>query len=353
MPIAFPPPAFVPNHVPAVATTEPVPAGGLAALHELIKDFHVNVITANNTRGLDQMHLKPNVGGALEAACAFWSAPEVVVMVGFKVPIAQEGGSYSGTQETDGPLGAAMIALACLESRRPVSVVCDHHTQALVEACLTELSGPTAVFDVTFFSFEPGNAARVALRCRQIATILTGGGRMPLIIPIETAGRTADGIARSMRGIDITAFNPNFDQLAAELLQVKCPMLAIGDGGNELGMGAVTGVPPATNGLPMQADFAAHFVVKATVSNWGGYFLYATDKLLRGQGDQMPRVDQHDRAIGEMLRLGAVDGFTLSSDPTFISAEGRPTAVDGLPLSTHSEVWSKCLDFAQSPIQRH
>jgi len=250
-------------------------------------------------------------------------------------------------------LGAAMIALACLESRRPVSVVCDHHTQALVEACLTELSGPTAVFDVTFFSFEPGNAARVALRCRQIATILTGGGRMPLIIPIETAGRTADGIARSMRGIDITAFNPNFDQLAAELLQVKCPMLAIGDGGNELGMGAVTGVPPATNGLPMQADFAAHFVVKATVSNWGGYFLYATDKLLRGQGDQMPRVDQHDRAIGEMLRLGAVDGFTLSSDPTFISAEGRPTAVDGLPLSTHSEVWSKCLDFAQSPIQRH
>ena len=317
------------------------------ALHADIAGLYRWSISANSTRKLDQMQLKSNVGDELLAAYALAEAEEVAVMVGFKVPVPDGQGGHYGVQETDGPLGAAAIALASLQTKKPISVICDRHTRTLVTACLKELGGDGAASAVRFHVYESGPATHVAQRRQEIADSLTQGGRQPLLVAIETTGRTEQGVSRSMRGIDITSFNSDFDGLARQLGARGLKLLAIGDGGNELGMGAVTGVPLATNGLPMQAQVEADYVVKATVSNWGGYFLYAVLKSISGQTHDIPTPEQHDNAVGAMLKLGAVDGFTLRSDPAYVNDAGRPTAVDGLSLAVNRKIWEDCVAFVR------
>jgi glutamate racemase len=324
------------------------------------KEFNqlYELILGDNGRGIRDMLLKEGVEDPLSAVYQLGAANRVALLTGFKVPVPngsranpENPRDFHGIQETDGPLGVAVLALACLRTKKPVSVICDRETQLLVEACLRELDGQRAVDAVQFLTYEALGPEEATAAANGIAATLMESGT-DLLIPIETAGRTVEGVARSMAGIDISGYNPDYDTLICTL-SPQMKVIAIGDGGNEAGFGGtVTGVPPAANGKEMQAVTGAHYSVRARVSNWGALILaFGLARLAAVPKHEMPTVEQHNAAIRAMLRAGAVDGCTKNTDEGFDNGKYR-TGVDGMTVEVNGELYQRCVNtFSETPIE--
>jgi glutamate racemase len=234
-------------------------------------------------------------------------------------------------------LGVAFMVLGCLQTNKPVSVICDKETQPLVEACLRKLADENKVRSVRFLIYEAkgGDARRAA---EGIASALSESST-DLLIPIEVAGRNLEGVVRNREGIDITNMNPDYDTLV-QTLATQMNVIAIGNCGNEVGFGgSVETLPTAANGKDIQAVMAADYVVPAAVSNWGGYLMYVGLMRLAGKTkDDMPSVERHDDAIKAMFAAGAVDGNTRNRDLTFVDGNRR-TGVDGMSIEANGRVY--------------
>ncbi len=100
-------------------------------------------------------------------------------------------------------------------------------------------------------------------------------------LSIERCGRSADGAPRNMRGEDISAFTTPLDEL---FLAGPWQRIAIGDGGNEIGMGSLPasliGAHVAHGETIACATPADHLIV-AGVSNWGAYALIGALAVIR------------------------------------------------------------------------
>ena len=133
-----------------------------------------------------------------------------------------------------------------------------------------------------------------------------------------------------MRGEDIGAYCAPLDRVFAA---GPWRTIAIGDGGNEIGMGSLPGALIAKD-VPLGASIAcvtpADHLIVAGVSHWGAYGLIAglaiarsdwRDKLLPALD---PMIDQNIMEV--LVREGpAVDGVTLR----------RTLTIDGLDLTEH------------------
>jgi hypothetical protein len=149
-------------------------------------------------------------------------------------------------------------------------------------------------------------------------------------ISIERCGRSADGAPRNMRGEDISAFTTPLDDL---FLAGPWRRIAIGDGGNEIGMGSV----PASligefvaHGEKIACATPADHLIVVGVSNWGAYALIGALAVLRAdwRGALLDCLDAaRDEAIlRAMVDQGpAVDGVTRQ----------RTLTVDSLPMGVH------------------
>jgi len=213
----------------------------------------------------------------------------------------------AGTFETDGPAGA--LALYRLAQRLG--------------------STPTIISDLAVV-----RALRDTCDCHTIAGDIESDAQElfaasppQLVMSIERPGASADGRYYNMAGEDISSACT-----AAEpyLALANCPTIAIGDGGNEVGMGnAVT----ALSSLNIQpAVSTVDELIVADVSNWAAYALCAlTDWLSGHTPDSTTRFHVDLEAL---VARGAVDGVTR-----------EPTATeDGFPLSDTTALIS---DIAQ------
>jgi hypothetical protein len=151
-------------------------------------------------------------------------------------------------------------------------------------------------------------------------------------IAVERCGRCADGTVRDMRGGDISRYTADLD---TPFSAGPWDTIAIGDGGNEIGMGNIPRHIIAEyidNGATIACVTPARHLISAGVSNWGAYALIAALALLRDDWrDAMLDCLQpsiHNAALHAMVTLGpAVDGVS-----------GRQTmSVDSLPLERHVE----------------
>jgi hypothetical protein len=195
------------------------------------------------------------LAGAVDALAQ--TAGPVGIITGFYVP-----GADPPAAETDGPVAAALLAHGLRRIGIASRVCTDAPCAAACAAALTAAGLHDTALDVVSLH---GSLAEMTQTWR------TAG--VAVALAIERCGRTADGTARNMRGRDVGAWTTLLDDL---FLAGPWRTLAVGDGGNEIGMGAL---PPGLIGEHVAhgdaiacVTPAAHLVL-AGVSHWGAYAL--------------------------------------------------------------------------------
>jgi D-glutamate cyclase len=271
-------------------------------------------------------------GGLWSAASALAVAKPVHVgiLTGFFVPRGEPPAA-----ETDGPAGAALLALAMSRIGVPCRLLTDTACRAACEAALLGcgLAGIPIDAVTSDASLEP---------------VIAGwrGHGIDWLIAIERCGLNADGRPRNMRGEDVGACTAPLDRV---FTAGPWRTIAIGDGGNEVGMGAL---PPGliASEVPFGATIAcvtpADHLIMAGVSHWGVYGLLAGLAVCEPAwretmlGCLDPAIDQ--RILETLVERGpAVDGVTLR----------RTATIDGIDLAAHQAVLERVKGLARGEIE--
>jgi hypothetical protein len=202
------------------------------------------------------------------------------VIIGTGFPVA-------GTFETDGPVGAMALyrALQTLGAHpliacgAPLSRALASHYRVLELQARDQASARTE--------------AREHLRALQPEAV----------VAIERPGLAGDGRYYNMHGEDISSACHYFDPYISE---ASCPTIAIGDGGNEIGMGNIA---DRLRGVDVEVSITrCDELLVADVSNWGAYGLIALLALWSGR-DLLQAVSPL-RLLRHVSAQGSVDGVT-------------------------------------------
>ncbi len=149
------------------------------------------------------------------------------------------------------------------------------------------------------------------------------------VVSIERPGFAADGRYYNMRGEDISDRAAIFDPF---LDQASCPTIAIGDGGNEIGMGNIADTI-ATLDIAGSVTRCDELLV-ADVSNWGAYGLIALLAVWE-QKDLLAAVSPV--GILDYLSVrGSVDGVTRENTVKLVCLQGHE-AILTAGAQRHSE----------------
>ena len=230
----------------------------------------------------------------------------VVLTTGF--PVGPE-----ATPETDGPLGTAVLAETLAALGADPWIVVDERTRPVLDALLAVLDGSSQLRTL------PAASDGTALLEPEPAAVLA----------VETPGRTADGSYRNMTGEDISTQVSPRDALFEQAAEAGILTVGIGDGGNEIGMGAISGAVAdhITHGETISCVTSVDELVVAGVSNWGAYGLVCGLSLATGQ-QLLHTGETERRLLAAAVEAGAIDGVT-----------GEPTeSVDGIPAAVHAHV---------------
>ena len=215
------------------------------------------------------------------------------ILIGTGFPVA-------GTFETDGPVGAIALygALETLGAR-PLIACGTPLAQALApDYRVLELSAPDL------------EAAHEEAR-RHLAALRPGA-----VIAIEHPGITGDGRYYNMHGEDITDDCHYFDPYVT---LAACPTIAIGDGGNEIGMGNIADAAGSID-IKFSVTRCDELLV-ADVSNWGAYGLIA--QLASWSGRDLLSAVSPPELLEYLCARGGVDGVTAENTPTEDGLQAR------------------------------
>jgi len=281
-----------------------------------------NIIRKNLAqRGMDGIRLE---GELEEAAESLFSGETVFIITGFVIKDVLRG-------ETDGPLGAVSLAGALEKLGRKVVLLTDRYSGEFLYSC-RRLAGLS--YDVEIVPNLGGEA---------FFQRLLENYRPTHVVAVERPGRASDGRCYSMRGEDISDIVPNTDLLFEAAGSRGITTIAVGDGGNEVGMGKIRHYITKFiyKGRQICAAVAADFLIIAGVSNWGGHALSAALSIMVG------RMLLHDgetekKLLGGIVEAGAVDGCTKKSEMT----------VDGLSLEKNLEVLERLRNTVRVSIHK-
>ena len=266
---------------------------------EIRKTLIEDIILSHGTRGMDRIRGAVPAGYCGRAAnLILYNKGRVLIGTGFPV-----GGSF----ETDGPIGA--IALYRVLERlgyEPIFGCAPPISQVL--------AGDFRTLEIPILSWE----ATVPVVKSALADI-----EPSVIVSIERPGVASDGRYYNMRGKDISDFLAKFD-LFFDLCDG--PTIAIGDGGNEIGMGNIIS---ELSQLPIQPSVTrCDELVIATVSNWGVYGIIAA--MSRELRRDLFSLFEPVEIVRYLVDRGAVDGKTGVAECT---EDGFPLAI-GLTIIT-------------------
>ncbi len=235
-------------------------------------------------------------------------------------------------QETDGPLGAASITKALMHLRAKPVVVIERESFGIMRAALSSLGLREArnidelgenSYILMSFPYEISEAEEEAER-------LVSEYNPSIFLSIEKAGMASNGRYHTMRGYDITDFHMKVEALLERAKKNGALTVAIGDGGNEVGMGNIreTVERSVPNGEKIAAVSRVDRLICAAVSNWGGYGLSAALSMIGGVKEALHTPEQEELMLRNILEAGAVDGITGK----------REESVDNIPMKVHSSI---------------
>ncbi|WP_425065510.1 glutamate cyclase domain-containing protein [Reyranella sp.] len=262
-----------------------------------------------------QALIDANLGGLADAAASLAMATRVGLITGFFVPRGDV-----AAPETDGPVGTALLAAALAACGVPARIAVDTPSVEAVRAAV-RATGEAVIVDEIVLG-DDGAIDALAEVWRQ--------ENLSHVVAIERCGRSADGKPRNMRGVDVSPWTLPLDSLFEGGDWTK---VAVGDGGNEVGMGKLPAgliARHVPNGAEIACVTSCDHLVVAGVSNWGAYGLMAALAVLRP--DWRPTIAkfltaERDFFVTDTIvrEAGAVDGVTAQ----------RVATVDGFGPEIH------------------
>jgi hypothetical protein len=208
---------------------------------------------------------------------------DVAILTGFYVPRATPPAA-----ETDGPIGAVQLAAAIRALGGRACLVTDALCAPVVQAAI--------------------DAAAVD------AEIAEPSDETTHFIAVERVGPSwGDGPPRNMRGEDVSEWTEPLDRMYSKGSWTK---IAIGDGGNEVGMGSlphdvVSSV--VVKGDLIHCPVACDVLIVAGTSNWGAAGLVGALAIARPGHAELRALldpDWSDSILDAIVReAGAVDGL--------------------------------------------
>ncbi len=268
-----------------------------------------DIILAHDRRGISQLrkHMEPDFcddAAAYLLECVDPGPSTVIIATGFYILSA-------GAPETDGPLGAVVIGDALNALGHDVVHVTDRYAAPL----MSRLRGDAC----RVVDFPIAGESESKAFAREVLEEVAPAA----VVSIERCGLTDDGHYRNMHGDDISDYNARVDHLFTNHDRT----VAIGDGGNEIGMGNlarhVTEVPSLVK-FPCVTEVSR--LVIASVSNWGGYGLVASMSKLAGR-DLLPTIEEEQDLLRSAVAAGCVDGMSGKVEPK----------VDGFTMEENSD----------------
>lgn len=245
------------------------------ALSRSIED----ILVARNLRGMKTVQPHLEAGYCMRAARVLQqSRGNILIGTGF--PVVK-------TFETDGPVGAIAMYEVFEKLGATPTIVCG---RPLSQA----LAAQYRVHEIRVGDHDQReHEAQDALERFQPEAIIS----------IERPGQAADGGYYNMRGENISEHTACFDTF---MNLSECPTIAIGDGGNEIGMGKVAGALQDLDIVP--STTSCDELIIADVSNWGAYGIISFLSVWN-QRDLLAEIIPL-YILRYISELGSVDGVT-------------------------------------------
>lgn len=256
---------------------------------------------------------------ALRLSEAVRSGDTVLLLTGAGAPPELPAG------ETDGPLGVAVLARALHVGlgARPF-VISEERNLGPLRAVLQERGAACTLLPFPCGREEAGY--RLVEELRPAA-----------VISVEKLGPNPQGVIHDMRGRNVSASHASVRGLFDGARERGILTAAVGDRGNEVGFGLLTGpeVRPRLRTRRCRCrcrgtigcDIRADVLVVSSISNWGAYGVVACLQAIVGR--RLLHTPQEEAAmLDTVVRAGARDGVTHA--PTL--------TVDGADLAAQQAV---------------
>jgi len=238
--------------------------------------------------------------------------------------------------ENDGPAGAAAVIRALALTKRVHCVLIAEETLLPgMKAILTSAGLSVLPYELAQIAAKDGSLAIASLQpfttsdadAKTQARELLDRYKPALFFSTERVGRARDGVYYSMRAIDYGMGRARIDLLFEEAQGRGIRTVAVGDGGNEIGMGAITQAVSqhVKFGETIAAVTPCDVLVTAACSNWGCNAIVAAMAARRGDARLV-----HTPEMERQLLNRGVDIGLINSVQNVVDAN-----VDGLPLETH------------------
>ncbi|WP_171229315.1 glutamate cyclase domain-containing protein [Ruegeria sp. HKCCA4008] len=246
--------------------------------------------------------------------------------------------------ENDGPSGAAALIRALWLARKATCVLVIEETLIPPMAATLQASGVAIVdLETTRKASTDGSMACATLLPYPVtdaegavaAAKMLNQLKPDIMVSTERVGRNENGIYYNMRGRDYGLGRARIDMLFDAAMARGIPTLAVGDGGNEIGMGLVADIVKIAVPFAAPGDCAcgggigatsgADILMTAAVSNWGCTAICAAMAMRTGDARLIHTPAMEARLLKVMTANGLINSADGIIDPH----------VDGIKDTTH------------------
>lgn len=272
--------------------------------------------------------------------------------------------------ETDGLIGSMLLcrALAVAFDAKPVIICPEECIEAVknISSCIGMTIAESAdalmktaySMSVCCFTKDKNLAPKQADEIIQKFT-------PSAVISIECPGANEKGIYHNAKGIDVTELEAGQDVLFEKLKAMGILNIAIGDLGNEIGMGSIaetlheyipyagTGRCSCSCGGGIAVNTKADNLITATVSDWGCYAMIAALAYLKNNVEIMHTAElekevlccagKYDIIDMSGQTIPAIDGFGLEIILPIVSLM-RELLISSLKLKESCATWFEKVD---------
>lgn len=231
----------------------------------------------------------------------------------------------AGAIETDGPLGAIILADTLIKMGKAVTLITDSHAFKIMKKGIDEVNP-----DIELLCFDVGMNIDFKEIIRENTTHF---------IALERPGIAADGLHHNFRGLVISDYVASIDEVFMKASSLGIVTVGIGDGGNELGMGGVS--KKVDSCISPSRDYSckikADYCVCAGVSNWAGYAIAGMLAKLESK-HYLVDFEKFSSLFELIVKEGAVDGVSGKQEMT----------VDGLERVWEDTIYKLILELSKS-----